>query len=31
VAVDHGFDPASPTTQFFEKLERPHCEPGVTQ
>ncbi len=28
-AFDHGFDPASPVTQFFDQLKRPYCAPGI--
>jgi len=28
-AFDHGFDPASPVTQFFDRLKRPYCAAGV--
>jgi len=28
-ARDHGFDPTSPVTQFFDQLKRPYCAPGV--
>jgi hypothetical protein len=28
-ARDHGFDPTSPVTQFFEQLKRPYCPPGI--
>ena len=28
-ARDHGFDPSSPVTQFFDQLKRPYCAPGV--
>jgi hypothetical protein len=28
-AFDHGFDPASPVTQFFDRLQRPYCPPGI--
>ena len=28
-AFDHGFDPASPVTQFFDQFKRPYCAPGI--
>jgi hypothetical protein len=28
-ARDHGFDPTSPVTQFFDQLKRPYCAPGI--
>jgi hypothetical protein len=28
-ALDHGYDPASPVTQFFDLLKRPYCAAGV--
>lgn len=28
-AFDHGFNPDSPVTKFFENLKRPWCPPGV--
>jgi len=28
-ALNHGFDPASPVTKFFDQLKRPYCAPGA--
>jgi hypothetical protein len=29
LAFDHGFDPKSPVTKFFDQLQRPYCAPGI--